>query len=48
MLRATLLLSVLAAGAVAHEVSTGECPDFPDMKGFDWDRVIKSNKPLRR
>jgi hypothetical protein len=36
-------LCLLVAVAYGHEVSTGQCPTFPDMKGFDWDRVWYKN-----
>ena len=35
------LVAVCAAGKRVrrHETDTGECPTFPPMQGFDYDRV---------
>ena len=37
------VVAVCAAGKRVrrHETDTGECPTFPPMQGFDYDRVSR-------
>ena len=37
--RLAAFAAVAAVFAAAHETDTGECPTFPPMQGFDYDRV---------
>ena len=32
-------LSATVVGVYGHDTHSGDCPAFPPMKGFDWDRV---------
>jgi len=41
MLRLIAFAAVAAVFAAAHETDTGECPTFPPMQGFDYDRFAE-------